>query len=151
MLQSLIKRRESGDRGESEIDFSLEDDLIYHVKDKRRLCISFNCETEIFQLVHDQNNHFDHHRAYSKLIDQVYILKLSRKIRQYIKHCLACELNQTKRHSIYEELISIIVEQISFQIIVMNFILAFSKDMNTALIVICKVSKRITIISEKFI
>ncbi len=150
MLRDLAKRRESNDHEQFEIDFCVENDLIYHVKNKKRLCISFNCEKDVFELAHDQNNHSEHHRIYIKLIDQFYILKLSRKIRTYIKHCSTCELNQTKRHSSYEELILIFNEQISFQIIVMNFILALSENMNTTFIVICKVSKRVIIISEKF-
>ncbi len=148
MLQNLVKH---DDHENSKIDFALKNDLIFHIKnDKKRLCISFICETDIFELAHDQNNHSDHHRVYFKLIDQIYILKLFRKIRLYIKHCSICELNQTKRHSLYEELVSIFNEQISFQIIVMNFILALSENTNTAFIVICKASKRVTIISEKF-
>jgi hypothetical protein len=67
----------------------------------------------------------------------------------YIKHCSACELNQTKRHLIYEELVLIFIEKISFKIIVMDFILALSGDMDAALTVICKISKRVTIISGK--
>jgi hypothetical protein len=50
-----------------------------------------------------------------KLTEQVYIPKLSRKIRQYIKHCSACELNQTRRHSTYEELIPIASPRLPLQ------------------------------------
>jgi hypothetical protein len=151
MFQDLTKRREADDHEKFEIDFHLKNDLIYHLKnDKKRLCISSFCETDVFKLAHDQNNHFDHHHVYNKLIDHVYILKLFRKIRLYIKHCSVCELNQTKKHLIYEELLSISSEQISFKIIAMNFILTLSEEINTALIVICKASKRVLIISTKF-
>ncbi len=148
MLERLIKDDE---QEHPNIEFSLKNDLIFHIKnEKKRLCISFSCERDIFKLAHDQNNHFDHHRVYFKLIDQIFILKLFRKIRLYIKHCSACELNQIKRHSTYEEL-TFMNDEISFRIIVMNFILALSKEMNVALTIICKAFKEITIISEKSI
>jgi hypothetical protein len=150
MLENLNKRREKNVQEEIEIDFLLKDNLLFHVKDKKRLCISFNCELKIFELAHDKNNHFEHNRIYAKLIDHVYISKLSRKIRQYIKHCLACELNQIKRHAIYDELMFIFFSKVLFRTLTMNFIAAFLKNMNIALIVTCKTFKRVTIISDKF-
>jgi hypothetical protein len=149
MIKILNKRRQKDDYEKIEMNFALKKKLLYHVKDKKRLCILSNCEINVFQLAHDQNNHSRHNKVYAKLIDQVYISKLLRKIRQYIKHCSTCERNQTKRHSFYEELVSM-NENISFRTLTMNFISALSNDMNTALIVTCKASKRMTIIVEKF-
>ncbi len=149
MIKILNKRRQKNDYEKIEVNFALKKKLLYHVKDKKRLCIFSNCEINVFQLAHNQNNHSKHNKIYAKLIDQVYISKLSRKIRQYIKHCSTCELNQTKRHFLYEELVSM-SENISFRTLTMNFISAFSNDMNTALIVIYKASKKIIIIAEKF-
>jgi hypothetical protein len=148
MLKSLKKRREKNSHEKFEIDFLWKDELFFH-KDRKRLCIFANCETNVFKLAHDQNNHFEHNKIYIKLIDRVYISKLSRNIRQYIKHCSTCELNQIKRHLTYEELVSI-SKNISFQTLAMNFISTLSNNMNTALIVTCKAFKKITIILEKF-
>jgi hypothetical protein len=151
MIQNLINKRESNNQKNTDIDFQLKNNLLYHFKNKKRLCISSNCEFNVFELAHDKNNHAKHNRVYSKLIDHVYILKLSRKIRQYIKHCSACELNQIKRHVIYDELILISFAKISFRILTMNFIMTLFEDMNAALIITCKTFKKMTIISEKFI
>jgi hypothetical protein len=149
MIKNLNKRRERDHQRNIEIDFKLNDDLLYHHKSKKRLCISANCELKIFDLTHDKSNHAKHHRTYVKLADQMYISKMSRKIRQYIKHCSTCERNQTKRHLTYEELVSM-SEKISFKILTMNFIMTLSNEMNAALIVTCKAFKRIIIILEKF-
>jgi hypothetical protein len=150
MLKNLNKRRERDNHEEFELDFMLKDELLFHVKNKKRLCILTNCEIDLFRIAHDENNHVEHNRVYTKLVDQIYISRLSRKIRQYVKHCSICELSQTKRHSSYEELVSIFAQKISFRTLAMNFISALSEDMNTTLIVTCKISKRVTIILDKF-
>ena len=77
------------------------------------------------------------------------MFKLSKKIRQYVKHCSSCQLNQTKRHAIYDELISITTSSISFRIIIMNFIINLLKNLDLVLIIICKTSKRVSLIFEK--
>ena len=76
--------------------------------------------------------------------------KMSRKIRQYINHCLLCEFNQTKRHATYEKLMSIVTSIISFKVIAMNFIVTFSKQFDSVLTMINKTFKRVNIILEKF-
>ena len=136
----------------TEIDFVMQKELLYHKSnDKLRLCISAAVEKNIFQIAHDNSQHAEIIRSYVRIFDSVYIFKLSKKLRKYITHCSICQFNQTKRHKIYEELLSIICSSILFHIIVMNFILTISEknDFNTLLTIICKYSKRITIISEK--
>ncbi|CAF9928451.1 MAG: hypothetical protein HETSPECPRED_006833 [Heterodermia speciosa] len=65
----------------SGIDFQLTDGLIYHCKDGNiRLCIPTSCVQDIFQMAHDDCAHAGHHRAYAKLVDLVYIKKLSRQL-----------------------------------------------------------------------
>jgi hypothetical protein len=150
MLKSLNERREKNTHEEFDVDFLLKNELLFH-KNKRRFCISLNCEIDVFKLAHDQNNHAEHNKTYTRLIDTVYISRLSRKLRQYIKHCSACELNQTKRHATYDELILIAFSKISFRTLTMNFIMTLSEKQNTALFVICKTFKRMTIIFDKFI
>ena len=70
----------------------------------------------------------------------------------YIVYCLDCQLNQIKRHSIYDEFISIIIFAISFHTIIINFIIVLSEiknGYNIFLIVICKFIKRVLLIFEK--
>ena len=137
----------------TEIDFELKDDLLYHkINNKLRLCISKVLKKDIFKLTHDDNQHAELIRFYARIVESLYILKLFRKLRAYITHCSICQLNQTKRHRFYEELMSIICSTISFHTIAMNFILKISKkNYDTLLTIICKYSKRIAIISEKMI
>ena len=132
-----------------EINFILTNDFIYHVKNNKRFCILASCEKAIFELTHDKNNHAEYHRIYQQLIITVFMFKLSKKIRQYVKHCSSCQLNQTKRHAIYDELISIATSSIFFRIIIMNFIINLSENFNSVLIIICKTSKRVNLIFEK--
>ena len=153
MLKQLKKRVEKKTTSEKssniDIDFILKNDLIYHVKNNKRLCISASCKRAVFELTHDENNHAEYHRVYQQLIITIFMFKLSKKIRQYVKHCSSCQLNQTKRHAIYDELISITTSSISFRIIVMNFIMNLSENFDSILIIICKTSKRVSLIFEK--
>ena len=153
MLKQLKKRIEKKTISEKSsninIDFILKNDFIYHVKNNKRLCIFASCERAVFELTHNENNHAKYYRIYQQLIITVFMLKLSRKIRQYVKHCSSCQLNQTKRHAIYDELISIVTSSIFFRIIIMNFIINLLKNFDSVLIIICKTSKRISLIFEK--
>ena len=150
MLKALAKRAEKKDPGSTDIDFEIKDGLIYHIKNNcQRLCVPFNCEKAVFELTHDQNNHAEHHRAYQKLVDSVYMPKMSRKIRQYINHCPSCELNQTKRHATYEELMPIVTSTISFRTIAMNFIVTLPEQFDSVLTVTDKAFKRVNIIPGK--
>ena len=128
-----------------EIDFQLKKGLIYYKNN--RLCIPFSCERNVFEKMHDKNMHVDHHKNYEKLVKSIFIFRMSRKLRQYIKHCFSCELNQIKRHASYEELAPISTPTLSFRKITMNFILILSKEFNTVLIIFDKITRRKTLIS----
>lgn len=149
MLKNLqIRMTLKEKRTLNEIDFELHRDLIYHKK-CRRLCISSNLEKEIFELAHDKNYHFDAHRCFQRINNTLFIFELPKKIRIYIDHCFNCQLNQTKRHKSYEELMSISSSAISFHTIVMNFVLTIFENLDTLLTITCKFSKRPTIIKWK--
>ena len=80
----------------SGIDFELKDDLIYHVLDgRKRLCIPNATEKDVFQQAHDNSAHAGHHRAFYRITETLYVHRLSKKLKLYIKHCPACQLNQT--------------------------------------------------------
>ena len=70
---------------------------------------------------------------------------------RYIDHCHEYQLNQTKKHAIYDNFNSIVNLFVSFHIICFDFIFAFFKQqkMNTTLIVTCKFFKKTTILSNK--
>ena len=90
-----------------------------------------------------------HQRSYQHLKTIIYIPRITRKLRIYIKHCSFCQLNQIKHHKFYEELTPISNLVISFHTIAMNFILAISSDMNCILTITNKITKRKTFISDK--
>ena len=130
----FVNRRSSVDQSNNfskfkkiyiDIEFALKNNLIYYLKkNRRRLCILKSCETDIFRLAHDDNQHFDRHRCYQRIADVLYISRLFKKLRFYLKHCFDCQLNQTKRHRFYDELISIFSFSRSFHIVTINFIVA---------------------------
>ena len=105
----------------TDIDFQLHDELIYHVKKNIfRLCIFNNCKQNVFKLIHDDCFHAEHHRVYVRLINVVYVHKLSKKFTIYIRHCSICQLNQIKRHLFYDELTSLSTSSIFFHTLIMN-------------------------------
>ena len=150
MIKNLKKRQKQTENEKfTKIIFRENNELIYHVKEKNRLCISTNCEKNVFELIHDWNNHVEHNRAYEKFVEFVYILKLNRKIKQYIKHCSACELNQIKKHAFYEKFVSIMTKMIFFKIIVIDFIVTLSRNESDSILTsICKIFKKISFIFE---
>ena len=125
-----LQAREASNR-RTGVDFQLIDGLIYHVHEANghgsgepRLCISENCQKDVFKVAHDDNFHAGQHRAYRRLVETVYMPSMSRKLRLYLRHCPACQLNQTKRHSPYGELAPISTSPLPFHTIAMDFILA---------------------------
>ena len=150
MLEGLKERsdKENDNDSKTGIDFEIEDGLIYH-KDRKRLCIPSSLDKEIFEMVHDQNQHSGVTRCYHRISESLFIPRLSRKLRTYIKHCPPCQLGQTKRHKPYGELMPIACPPIQFHTICMDFILGLPGEFDTLLTVTCKFSKRATIIVGK--
>ena len=145
MLKKLEKRTfKKNPQISTEVDFIIKNGLIYHVKKIiHRLCIPKSCEKVIFETAHDHNNHAGYHRTYQRLIDTIFMPKLARKTRLYVKHCPECELNQTKKHASYEELMPITASTIPFRTIAMDFIVGLPKKFDSILTVTCKTSKKI--------
>ena len=86
-----------------DVAFELQNDFIYHLNERRRFCISTFCEQKIFRMTHDENQHFERYRCYQRISNFVYVSRLFKKFRLYIEHCLDCQLNQIKRHRLYEK------------------------------------------------
>ena len=129
-----------------DLQFKYRDKLIYYLinNEKQRLCIFKVMQDEIFKLTHDQIHHEKFQRTYNCLCHSIYIRCMIKHLKQYIKHCLKCQLNQIKKYRFYEKFNSIINLFISFHIVVMNFIikLSFNKECNVFLIIICKFIKK---------
>ena len=136
-----------------DVRFRYKNDLLYYIfdfVDSERLCISAIMKTEIFRQVHDLTHHDDFMRTYDKLRNSIYVHSMIKHFKIYIIHCSKCQINQIKRHFVYDELTLIMLSTISFHTIVMNFIvkLSFSRDMNVLLTITCKFSKKILLISN---
>ena len=127
--------------------------LYYKNFEKRlRFCISDNMIKEIFEQTHDQLEHSGFAATYERIIENFYIFKLSKKLRDYIKNCSQCELNQTFHHLFYETLQSIINFLKSFHIIMIKFIVIlfeFKKNkFNYVISMTDKFSKTVTFITN---
>ncbi|KAI7082861.1 hypothetical protein KC356_g8025 [Hortaea werneckii] len=66
-----------------------------------RLCILQALEGDIFQAAHDAQYHVGFHRLYLKVASQYFIRKLASWLRKYLRHCLDCQVLDTKRHKPY--------------------------------------------------
>ncbi len=123
--------------------------------EEKRLCISFNCVSDILIIAHErEQNHSEFDVCFEIIIRAWYIKELIKALRQYIKHCSQCLTIQTRRHKFYENLQSIHSFFVSFHTIIVNFVLELSKikeEMNCVLSITNKFTKRIMLISEKFI
>ena len=131
-----------------DVQFNLKNDFIYHIDERRRLCISISCKKKIFRIIHDNNHHVDRHRFYQFIFDVLYVSRLFKKFRRYLKHCFQCQFNQIKKYRFYEKLIFIINFLMSFHIIVINFIMIFSNAYDALLIVTNKLFRRIFFIID---
>ena len=134
------------------IRFRYKDDLLYFTFDLdfERLCIFEILEIKIFRQTHDLIHHDDFMRIYDRLRHFIYVRFMIKRLKIYIVHCSNCQINQIKRHFIYDEFILIMSSVIFFHIIAMNFIvkLSLSRDMNVLFIITCKFSKKILLILD---
>ena len=151
IINSSSKKKKLSDS--RDIRFRHKNDLLYFIFDlfdSERLCISKIMKTKIFRQAHDLTHHDDFMRTYDRLRHFIYVRFMIKRLKIYIAHCSKCQINQIKRHSIYDELTSIISSAISFHIIIMNFIitLSLSRDFDVLLIITCKFSKKVLLIVD---
>ena len=137
--------------------FTKNNELIYRIDSHKmsfisqRLCISATFVKVIIEIAHD-SNHSEFDRTYQIIVSFYYIKSLSIHLKNYLKHCSKCTINQTRRHKSYEVLQSILFSFISFHIITIDFVLVMSlshTSMNNVMTITCKFFKRIVIISGK--
>lgn len=132
------------------VEFELDDGLIYSLANgRRRLCIPSTCEQAVFAMAHDENQHAGRHRCYQRISDALYVPRLSRKLRQYLEHCPSCQLNQTKRHRPYGELMPISSVSKPFHTLAMDFIVGLPGAYDALLTVTDKFSRRVMLIYGK--
>ena len=109
------------------INFQLIDDLLYYVKIFFfKFYVFDNYTHDLLQLIYDENSHANYYKIFVRLTS-IYIRKLFKKLIKYICYCSFCQLNQTKRYQLYDELMFINTSHILYYIIVINFVLALFK------------------------
>jgi hypothetical protein len=131
--------------------------LIYHVNKstkEKRLCISSDCVANILVVAHEHEQEHSNFEITFEIISRSwYIRDLIKTLRAYIKNCSQCLQIQIRRHRSWENLQLIHSSSISFHTITMNFVLKLLKvkEIDCILSVIDKFTKRVMLISEKFI
>ena len=64
--------------------------LLYYKNFKKKLCFCIfdNMTKKVFEQTHDQSKHFEFAATYERIIENLYIFKLSKKLCDYIKNYL---------------------------------------------------------------
>lgn len=157
----LVKQVINGERDEDTepldrplrgLNFIMRDGLIYYcdkMDGSERLCIPKSLAPHIFRQAHDEQFHAGYHRTYERIRASVYIRKLSKLLRLYVKHCPACIQNRTERHPPYGNLEPIASPGAPYVTIAIDIVtgLPAGKDGSDALMTAtCKQTKRILLI-----
>ena len=108
-------------------------------------------KNDIFKCVYDQVAYVKYYRCLSWISKTLYFRRLTKYLRIYIRKYHLCQLNQIRRHRLYEELILIRIANVFFYIIVIDFILSLLiyQRYNILLTIIDKFTKSIDLISDK--
>jgi hypothetical protein len=135
------------------INFKLRDDLIYYFDEDNilRLCIFRLVEKNPFKTIHNNNYHSRYYRCLARIIETLFIFNLLKKIRIYVEHWFVYQVNQTKRYRLYDKLILILIEPLSFYIIAINYVIKLLDKYDCLLIVINKFNRRLQLISNYII
>ena len=112
--------------------YKIIDDFFYFDDDKRdlRLCVSTIIKTKVFKLAHNEMKHSDYAHTHKRLIEKLYIFNITIKLYKFIRHCPHYQLNQISRYKLYNSLQSIFSSVKSFHILIIDFILTFSKSLS---------------------
>ena len=160
-ISSVLDQQNKNDVNVVKLSFYRENELIFrfddyiidsHAYESHRLCISQSAIQNILVVAHD-DSHSNFARCYDKIAVSYYIRDLFRYLRDFLKHCFKCQTYQTRRHKFYDSLQSIFTSNISFHIIIIDFILTLSKSrvdqFDCVMSISCKYFKRIVLVSDK--
>ena len=96
------------------------------------------------------SSHEGFHRTYNQILNSIYMKNLVQCLHLYISHCPDCQLNQTKRHLLYESLILIDTAPILFYCITIDFIVTLPltcEEENSLVTITCKFTKWLLLLS----
>ena len=154
----IIEMLNSNDRDNTDFSFMRDNDFIYRRESSdnmsfvsQRLCVSKSFVKEILSMIHD-STHSGFDKIYHLVICSWYIQRLIKHVKNYIRHCFKCTINQIRRHKSYDSLQSILTSSVFFYVIAIDFVLTlplFHTDMNSIMFITCKFSKRVIAIVDK--
>ena len=152
-MLTMIKNITDSSKHLMGIRFVLRDELIYYIfmSNSNRFCIPDALIQNIFELVHDKQHHDGFHRIYNRL-DTVFIKHLTKLLKNYIKYCFTCSINQIIRHKPFGELHFYNISDIFYHTISMDFVTVLSEiitGFNTMLTVTDKFTKKVMLIPKK--
>jgi hypothetical protein len=156
-IQKNPKSSKSFSRFNENHDNQHDKNLIYHVNkstEEKRLCISSDCVADVLIVAHKhEQEHSDFEITFEIISRSWYIRDLIKTLRAYIRNCSQCLQIQIRRHRSWRNLQFIHSSSISFHTITMNFVLELLKvkEIDCILSVTDKFTKRVMLISEKFI
>lgn len=123
----------------------------------RRLCIPKVAIKDILDTAHD-SSHGGFARYYERVSSSYFIKNLTGHLKDYLKNCPECQINQTRRHRPYGKLQPILSTPIPFHTITLDFVLAlpasqagldYAAGLDCMMSVTDKFSKRTSIIPGK--
>ena len=149
-INSIIVTNNKSKKIYIKVKFEFDNKLIYNlINNYCRLCIFNTYKQTIFTIIYNKNQYIKRHRYYQRISNALYISQLFKKFRQYFEHCPSCQLNQTKKHRLYDKLMSIFNVFKPFHTLTMNFIIKLSNTYNAFLIVINKFFRHVMFIYNK--
>ena len=139
--------------------YKIINDLLYFDDDEKnlRLYMLIVIKIEVLKLTYNEMRYFDYAYTHKRFIEKLYIFNITTKLYNFIRHYLHYQLNQTSRYKLYNFLQSIFSPIKSFYILIIDFILTFSKSLSLLnecdyiLLIINKFFKTITFIFNKII
>ena len=88
---------------DNELIFKIDDVTNNHAFSDRQLYISKAAIKHFFETTYS-NKHIDYVKIYNIIFKHWYIKGLARKLRDYLRHYLKCQLYQTRRYLSHESL-----------------------------------------------
>ncbi|KAH3989747.1 hypothetical protein HBH52_015990 [Parastagonospora nodorum] len=159
MLQERPDQAEAGDHHEPQareqvrgINFVENDGLLYFINGNdgnERLCIPNSLQKEVFQMAHDRQFHAGFHKAYDRINGSMFIRRLAKNLRTYIRFCPPCMQNRTERHLPYGALEPIRAPGFPFHTITIDLVTALppgTSGFDALMTVTCKQTKKVLLV-----
>ena len=153
-IKNILQDNESRGDNAMNLPFVIDMHLIYYEDPEwgRRLCIPDydGLIKDVFEMAHDEAGHPGYSRTHERIIQMIFVQRLSQRLHEYLRHCPRCRLNQTPRHRPYGTLQPILTLAEPYYTVTIDFILALPLSTpdkyNCLLTVTDKFTKKIALI-----